>query len=121
MPDIVNLVVIVVALKLVEAIGGLKFDAWSGAVGAALVCWLGGWGANNVLALTFRPEFLRSPVEGLWLLLAWEVITTMVFLLVAWAILPSVHVRRLYGLLLPSILIIGLRYAATLTAINFGL
>lgn len=124
MSIILYLLAVVLALKIAEATGGLEIDSWGGAFGAALVCWLGGWGTGALIALILPdPETLRTTIQSLWLVLAVQVIATMVLLLAAWALVPGVHIRRFSGLLIASILIVAFTYAASalIPALGLGL
>lgn len=101
------------ALKLVEGTGSLEFDGWDGLIGAAVACWLGGWATQAVMTLVLLdPQAVPSPDLNPRLGYAIMGISNVVFLLLASAVMSSVHVRRFFGVVLASILIVVLNYAA---------
>ena len=107
-----SLLVIVLALKLAEGTGGLEFDGAGSVFVAALICGFGGWGAGSVLAwLLPDTQSPTSLIGGLALMFGTGLVTNMVCLLVAWAGVPGFHIRRVSGLIVAAILIVGFQYA----------
>lgn len=107
-----GLVLTVLILKLAEATGGLEFDGWGGAFGAAVVLLLTATGTDYLLPVVFPMQAQMAHMgQGLWLFLALELVAAILGLLVAWAVVPGAHVRSVFGLLVAAVLLVGFRYA----------
>ena len=108
---ILDVLVIVFALKLVEGNGRIEFDGRSSIFVVAAVVAFGGWAASTALALILPvPDPPMSFSRALAWSLGTEAIVTLLTLLLAWATVPGVHIKGAFGLILATILIVGLRY-----------
>lgn len=117
MEIVASLVVILVALKLAEATGAIQFGGWPGALGAAIVCWLCGWGVGYVLSQEFprlpNHRATQAPLENLAVGLGIHLITTMASVVVALVIVPGARITRFIGLFVASTLIVIFGYLTT--------
>ena len=104
----------VIILRTVAVVtGGITFDSWGAAFGAAVVAYFVGWGAMYVAAY-FWPQAglhssldLQSGLSSVGTTALFQVVVNFVSLALAASIISGIHVKGVLGLTLAAIALIS--------------